>query len=104
MKACVTNALYRDAVSGAVLQKDALCIACSMCVIACPFGVVEDNPGKGAISKCDLCLTLEKDPVCVAACPTDALSFEDAASFSREKRKTYLGELQSKPGGEYSYE
>ena len=104
MKACVTKALYRDAASGAVLQKDELCIGCSMCAIACPFGVIDDSLGNGAINKCDLCLTLEADPVCVTACPTGALSFEDAASYSREKRKAYLEELNIKSGGECSYE
>ena len=104
MKACVTKALYRDTASGAVLQKDELCIGCSMCAIACPFGVVEDSAGKGTIRKCDLCLTLAADPVCVAACLTGALSFEDAVSYSREKRKAYLAELKITSGGECSYE
>ena len=104
LKACVTKALYRDAASGAVLQKDELCIGCFMCVIACPFGVVEDKPGGKVVSKCDLCLSKNEDPVCVAACPTGALSFEDAVSYSREKRKAYLEELEIKSGGECNYE
>jgi carbon-monoxide dehydrogenase iron sulfur subunit len=104
LKACVTKALYRDAVSGAVLQKDELCIGCSMCAIACPFGSIEDNPENKTISKCDLCLTRKENPVCVTACPTGALSFEDSVSYSKEKRKAYLVELDTKSGGESRYE
>ena len=104
LKACVTKALYRDAESGAVLHKDERCIGCSMCAIACPFGVVEDNQGNGTVSKCDLCLARNEDPACVTACPTGALSFEDSVNYSKEKRKAYLVELNIKSGGEYSYE
>jgi Fe-S-cluster-containing hydrogenase component 2/CRP-like cAMP-binding protein len=61
------------------------CIGCTNCAHACPFGVIdmyertspEDAPSlkKGVervATKCDLCLTDDRDPPCVASCPYDA--------------------------------
>jgi carbon-monoxide dehydrogenase iron sulfur subunit len=67
-----------------------------MCFIACPFGAIEENTKAGTylVSKCDLCEGSVK-PSCVSACPTRALVFEDADSFSKNKRRKYLVELAS---------
>ncbi len=104
LKACVTRALYRDAATGAVLQKDELCIGCHMCAIACPFGSVEQSPLRKTVSKCDLCAAREGEPACVASCPTGALRFEEVSDFSKSRRQEYLDELDLKSGGECLYE
>jgi len=54
------------------------CIACSMCLLACPFGMITRAPapnGRVMALRCDLCPGLEI-PACVAACPTGALALK----------------------------
>jgi Fe-S-cluster-containing dehydrogenase component len=69
--------MHRASENGAVTnvggERD--CIACSMCVMACPFGVIARAPapnGRVMALKCDLCPGRDV-PACVAACPTGAL-------------------------------
>jgi Fe-S-cluster-containing hydrogenase component 2 len=89
------KALYMNAEGVIVFDKDR-CIGCTMCFIACPFGTIEENAkesGEYSISKCDLCASLETPPVCVNACPTKALAFEDADLYSKNKRRKYIIEM-----------
>lgn len=54
------------------------CIACSNCVLACPFGVPKMNVGFELMMKCDMCYdrTSEgKKPMCATVCPSGALTF-----------------------------
>ncbi len=54
------------------------CIACSNCVLACPFGVPKMNTDFELMMKCDLCYdrTSEgKKPMCATVCPSGALFF-----------------------------
>jgi len=69
-----------------------------MCIIACPFGTIEENISDKAfsVSKCDLC-DGDAKPSCVTACPTQALIFEDADHHSKSKRRKYLVELTTSP-------
>jgi Fe-S-cluster-containing hydrogenase component 2 len=78
--ACVPQAMHRASENGAVTNVGgkADCIACSMCVMACPFGVIARAPEPGGrlmALKCDLCPGREV-PACVAACPTGALALK----------------------------
>jgi Fe-S-cluster-containing hydrogenase component 2 len=67
------------------------CIGCSKCAKECPFGVIdmydpltkEDAPSskKQVANKCDLCLTEDNDPPCVAWCPYDAAHRVDPNGF-----------------------
>jgi Fe-S-cluster-containing hydrogenase component 2/CRP-like cAMP-binding protein len=78
--------------NGAVQIHRDRCIGCSQCANECPFGVVdmyeptspEDAPSskKGIVAnKCDLCLTEDHDPPCVACCPYDAARRVDPVAF-----------------------
>lgn len=54
------------------------CIACSNCVLACPFGVPTVHVGPELMMKCDMCYdrTSEgKRPMCATVCPSQALSY-----------------------------
>ncbi len=78
--ACLPQAMHRSPENGGVTNVGGKtdCIACSMCVIACPFGVIARAPaptGRLMALKCDLCPGREV-PACVAACPTGALAYK----------------------------
>ena len=78
--ACVPQAMHRSSDSGEVTNVGGKtdCIACSMCAMVCPFGVIARAPapdGRLMALKCDLCPGREV-PACVAACPTGALGLK----------------------------
>ena len=95
VRACVTKALHSHN-DGVVHYNKSLCLGCQMCIIACPFGTIEENISTEAfsVSKCDLC-DGSAEPSCVTACPTQALIFEDADLHSKSKRRKYLVELST---------
>ena len=77
IEACITGAMGRDSNTGAVLCDENRCVGCWMCIMVCPFGVINRNTeGKKAASKCDLCYG-EEEPVCVKNCPNEALVYEE---------------------------
>ena len=81
-QACPVGAITLLEDSAVQIHRDR-CIGCSQCANECPFGVIDmyaptspaDAPSskKGIVAnKCDLCLTQDADPPCVACCPYDA--------------------------------
>ena len=83
---CPTGASYKRAEDGIVLVDEDLCIGCKLCSWACPYGAREYSEVKGTMQKCTLCVdriyneTLDprdRQPACVAACPTRARHFGD---------------------------
>ncbi|MCF8095326.1 MAG: 4Fe-4S dicluster domain-containing protein [Desulfobacteraceae bacterium] len=110
--ACPEGAISRRP-DGIVLIDQEKCKAHGECAGACPYGVIEINPGQGYFSekkktiektapdfqrhlpgkasKCTLCvhrIDRGKDPACVAGCPSKALIFgdlDDPNSKIREK-------------------
>ena len=85
---CPTGASYKRAEDGIVLVNEDLCIGCKLCSWACPYGAREFDEEAGVMRKCTLCVdriydrTLpeaEREPACVAACPTRARHFGDLA-------------------------
>ena len=78
VEACLTGAMHRDPLSGAVLCDEDRCVGCWTCVMCCPFGAVQRSlTGKKAASKCDLCQGRGADggprPTCVEHCPNEAI-------------------------------
>lgn len=54
------------------------CIACSNCVMACPFGVPKMQSDFEMMMKCDMCYdrtSIGKKPMCATVCPSGALFF-----------------------------
>ncbi len=54
------------------------CVACSNCVLACPFGVPKMMGDVDLMMKCDLCYdrtSAGKKPMCATVCPSGALFF-----------------------------
>lgn len=72
--ACMSGALTKNPDTGTVDHDPGKCAGCWMCVMSCPFGVIQQDSleGKAAV-KCDFCPG-RPFPRCVEACPTGALT------------------------------
>jgi carbon-monoxide dehydrogenase iron sulfur subunit len=86
LEICSTGALQRDPETGAVFVDVNKCIACWMCVMVCPYGVIAPATEKHAADKCDQCFQMA-GPCCVAACPTGALVEMTPAEFALKIKK-----------------
>jgi formate dehydrogenase iron-sulfur subunit len=76
---CPTGAIFRTEFGTVVVQED-VCNGCGYCIVACPFGVLEQRPGNGRVWKCTLCydrLKEDMEPACAQACPTKSIQFGD---------------------------
>jgi len=54
------------------------CVACSNCVVACPFGVPKMMTRLEQMMKCDMCYdrtSVGKRPMCATVCPSQALAY-----------------------------
>jgi Fe-S-cluster-containing dehydrogenase component len=66
------------------------CIACSNCVLACPFGVPKVQVREELMMKCDMCYdrtSVGLRPMCATVCPSQALMYvtpEEAAKLRRD--------------------
>ncbi|MEW6725485.1 MAG: 4Fe-4S dicluster domain-containing protein [Bacillota bacterium] len=73
--ACMASAVSRDGETGIVSVDGRRCVSCLMCVMVCPLGAISVSGDGMAPLRCDRCP--ERDvPACVAACPTQALTYE----------------------------
>ena len=75
---CPTGSILRDTETGIVIHDNAPCNGCGKCAEACPFGAVFFNADH-TIQKCDGCIDRVRHglaPVCVEACPQQALEWE----------------------------
>jgi Fe-S-cluster-containing dehydrogenase component len=71
------------------------CVACSNCVLACPFGVPKYYGHIDQMMKCDYCYdrtSTGKRPMCATVCPSQALSFTTHAEIERTRRGTAINE------------
>jgi carbon-monoxide dehydrogenase iron sulfur subunit len=88
---CPTEAIRRASEDGPpVLMDRDRCIGCRMCMIVCPFGVIDTARDGKAMIKCDLCIKRTEAgelPACVAACPTKALRFVELDDHLRQRRR-----------------
>lgn len=80
LNACPHDAILKGQ-DGAVRILSASCTGCGACVRACPFERISllKTGGESCAAKCDSCLALRlagKEPACVAACMTGALTLQ----------------------------
>ncbi|MDQ2979020.1 MAG: 4Fe-4S binding protein [Acidobacteriota bacterium] len=71
------------------------CIACSNCVLACPFGVPKMMRELEQMMKCDMCYdrtSVGKRPMCATVCPSQALAYVSPETIARSRREvpTYV--------------
>jgi len=81
LEACPTGSIVRTE-NGAVYVQDDVCNGCGVCVVGCPFGVIdrrpEPLPGAGGAFKCTFCYDRQAvglTPACAKACPTESIQF-----------------------------
>lgn len=87
---CPTGAIQRQNEESPVTVDQDLCIGCKLCMLICPFGVLQIGQEGRAIIKCDMCLEQMKkgqDPSCVEACPTKALKLVSLKETTRSRRR-----------------
>lgn len=87
---CPTGAIQRDSEGGLIVVEADLCIGCKLCMLICPFGVLQISAQNRAIIKCDMCierLEAGQEPACVESCPTKALKLVSVEELSKSKRR-----------------
>ncbi|HVZ41359.1 MAG TPA: 4Fe-4S dicluster domain-containing protein [Candidatus Kapabacteria bacterium] len=75
---CPADAIKRTADGVVQSARKPRCIACSNCVMACPFGVPKMQAEMELMMKCDMCYDRTSaglKPMCATVCPSQALFF-----------------------------
>src|SRR4249920_110320 len=73
------------------------CIACSNCVLACPFGIPKVHIEPELMMKCDMCYdrtSVGLRPMCATVCPSQALTFGPAEVIARQRAATAVRDFQ----------
>jgi Fe-S-cluster-containing dehydrogenase component len=73
------------------------CIACSNCVLACPFGIPKVYLDVELMMKCDMCYdrtSIGLRPMCATVCPSQALAYVPAERIARERRDEPVNEFR----------
>jgi len=97
LEICSNGAMQRDDETGCVYVEVNKCMACWMCVMVCPYGVIAPANEKHSADKCDQCFQMSQ-PACVAACPTGALKELTPGEFAlqiKERREEGLALVQA---------
>ena len=85
---CPADAIKKNA-DGVVLSAlKPRCVACSNCVVACPFGIPKMMAGPELMMKCDMCYdrtSVGKRPMCATVCPSQALAYLPPAEIARRR-------------------
>jgi Fe-S-cluster-containing dehydrogenase component len=75
---CPADAIKRTADGRVMTARKPRCIACSNCVLACPFGVPKMMIELDLMMKCDMCYdrtSTGRKPMCASVCPSGALFY-----------------------------
>jgi len=110
-RVCPNRAIERA--SDFIHVKQARCIGCKTCVVACPYGAMEvvvrpvfhssgtgltSRSDKAEASKCDLCNHREAGPACIEVCPTNAIVCIDRSRLEQLRADKRLQTALSFPG------
>lgn len=88
--ACPADAIKKTADGVVQTALASRCIACSNCVLACPFGVPEVQERQDLMMKCDMCYdrtSTGRRPMCATVCPSGALTFVPRNEIERLRRE-----------------
>jgi Fe-S-cluster-containing hydrogenase component 2 len=82
--ACPVDAIVVDDRTGARRIIAETCVSCGNCATACPFNaemhIVKPSSTRASYVKCDLCCDRGGLPLCVDACPWEALRYVTATA------------------------
>lgn len=73
------------------------CVACSNCVLACPFGVPKVEVDLELMMKCDMCYdrtSVGLKPMCASVCPSQALAYVPPETIARDRRGKPVNEFR----------
>jgi len=82
---CPADAITKDEFGVVHSANPARCIACSNCVLACPFGVPQKIEPMQLMMKCNLCYdrtSAGRKPMCATVCPSGALFYGTRAEIA----------------------
>lgn len=87
---CPADAIKRNEDGVVMSSLKPRCVACSNCVLACPFGVPRVLGGIEQMMKCDMCwdrTSAGKRPMCATVCPSQALAYvpKEVIALRRER-------------------
>jgi len=88
---CPADAIKQDGDGVVHSSLKPRCVACSNCVLACPFGVPNVLVQIEQMMKCDLCFdrtSVGKKPMCATVCPSQALTYVPPEDIARTRRET----------------
>ena len=88
---CPADAIKRTGDGVVQTARKPRCIACSNCVLACPFGIPKMNSGFNLMMKCDMCYDRTqagKKPMCATVCPSGALFFGTLEEVERDRPRS----------------
>ena len=83
VRACPTNATFKDETNGIVRMDRDKCIGCKTCMVACPYDARYFDEAIRAIDKCNFCHNTKlkesngKTTACASACPASVRVFGD---------------------------
>jgi Fe-S-cluster-containing dehydrogenase component len=87
---CPADAIKKSADGVVQSSLKPRCIACSNCVLACPFGVPKMKVELEQMQKCDMCYdrtSAGKRPMCATVCPSQALAYLPSDQIARLRRE-----------------
>ena len=96
-RVCPADAIKQDDRGVVLSAAKPRCVACSNCVLACPFGVPKMQVRYGLMMKCDLCYdrtSAGKKPMCATVCPSGALFFGPREYVEKYRREKPVNEFQ----------
>jgi Fe-S-cluster-containing dehydrogenase component len=87
---CPADAIKKTADGVVQSSLKTRCIACSNCVLACPFGIPKMKSELEQMMKCDMCYdrtSAGKRPMCATVCPSQALAYVPVDEIRRTRRE-----------------
>jgi Fe-S-cluster-containing dehydrogenase component len=88
---CPADAIKRSPDGRVMTARKPRCIACSNCVLACPFGVPTMKVELDLMMKCDMCYdrtSTGRKPMCATVCVSGALFYGTREEVERQRRRS----------------